>query len=124
MLSSLMFIGLVAGLSLSAFGNGRGPDYLPNDGTAQPGNPGTGLRSSGPVSAMPANKKSVSDANQLAPEQTDTLQRSNTSVNPVPEDTDDLTLRGKSKQSQEEREVDFSTAPDTDHSQREKTRKP
>ena len=58
-------------------------------------------------------------------EQSENINRSNTSVTPVPEDTDDMTLQGKTqtgpyrtpgtKQSQEAEELDYRAIPKVDH---------
>lgn len=149
----LLLIGLI--LSLSAFGansTSQGAGYVPNDGTARPGNPGTGLGKSAPAttgtgtdvngadtmggSSSPStaiNPSSTSDNSAAETLQTgttdaavqDSVRKANTAVTPVPEDTDDLTLKGKTqtgpyrtpgmKQSQEAEELDYRAIPKVDH---------
>lgn len=101
-MKQLIIFGLT--LSLTAFA----AKFAPNDGSARPGNPGTGISATNTETTM---EKVSSD-----PAVQESVNRANTSVTPVPEDADDLTLKSKvkSKQSQEER-VDYRTKPGISH---------
>jgi hypothetical protein len=102
-MKTLVMTGLV--MSLSAFA--AAPKYAPNDGTVQPGNPGTYTTQNAGV--------------ERATDNPETLERSNTSATPIPTDT--TTLEEKSqkvpdlKQSQEsdEEKLDYRTNPEVDH---------
>lgn len=102
-MKTILLCGLA--LSLSAFG---GTSYAPNDGTARPGNPGVAPVKTTDVTAIDDEKTMESS----------TLEKTNTSPNPIPADT---TLQGKTlgnKQSQEsdEEELDYRAIPKVDHS--------
>ncbi|MES2526835.1 MAG: hypothetical protein V4598_07095 [Bdellovibrionota bacterium] len=122
-------------LSLSAFAQTRSTDqgsgYAPNNGTAQPGNPGTyttpnaGLGNAAPtttgtgtdINGAGTMGSGTSDANAEA---TETLERSNTSATPIPTDTTLQTGKTKGmKQSQEaeKEELDMRTRQGVDHNE-------
>ncbi len=112
----LLFCGLA--LSLSAFGI----DYAPNDGSAKPGNPGTyKTKKAGPVVNSGTGTNIQTGNADPNVEVNENLERSNTSPNPIPEDTtlrgSGSTQTGKNKQSQEttEEELDYRTKPTVDH---------
>lgn len=154
-MKNLLIMGLA--LSFSAF---AATNYVPNDGSAKPGNPGTGLGkaapkttgagtdvngpenlgagSTNPSTAVSPSRTSDNSAAETLQTGTDTevkesVNRANTSVNPVPEDTDDLTLKGKtqtgpyrtpgnnkpgtkqSQESTEEENLDYRAIPKVDH---------
>jgi hypothetical protein len=100
-------------LSLSAWS--ASTTYAPNDGTANPGNPGTAHM----------DPTILNSADPTIEGQEENLERSNTSPNPISNDTT-LQGTGVSKQSQEEvkeevkedvnKEVNPSTSPRVDHS--------
>lgn len=106
-MKTLIISGLLLSLSAFAF-----KDYAPNNGTARPGNPGTNLKTT-----------DIGSKNVIGPEQPKSMPE-NTSVNPVPDSEDDLTLQSNGKyripsrrQSQEanEDELDYRTNPKVDH---------
>jgi hypothetical protein len=73
--------------------------YAPNDGTARPGNPGTGVEKSNPKVTRMIDP-TVLDSTDPTIEGQETLERSNTTPTPIPDDT---TLQGRAnKQAQEE----------------------
>lgn len=152
-MKKLFVLGFAFSLSaIAATGSiSQGSGYAPNDGTAKPGNPGTGMGASAVNGsgtdvngAGTIGSTSTSSSTAIAPSKTsdtnaaETLQtgtdtamkesvdRANTAVTPVPEDTDDMTLKGKtqtgpyktdSKQSQESEEdkLDYRSIPKVDH---------
>lgn len=114
-----MIIAAGLALSLSAFSNG--PRYAPNDGSAEPGNPGTGKAfSKEKVKSGPATTSTDTTLQRGAAdpdtEVNENLERSNTSPNPIPSDTT-LQRTPGTKQSQEatEDKLDFRTKPEVDH---------
>ena len=88
-------------LSLSAW---SATGYAPNDGSANPGNPGTAHMD-----------PTILESSDPTIEGQETLERSNTTPNPIPSDTT-LQGTGVEKQAEEaEDEVNPSTSPRVDH---------
>lgn len=119
------------GTDADARSGSKGTGYAPNNGTANPGNPGTGLRNAAPANTGPDQSTTIKSSSiDPRTEQKENLDRANTSVNPVPEDTDDLTLQGKTqtgpyrtpanRQQQEsnEEDLDNRAIPKVDHSEK------
>ncbi len=117
---------IILGLAFTLTSTAQSTGYAPNDGSARAGNPGTYTTDIND----PGNQGGV------GAEQSTTLESSNTSPNPVPQNKDDFTLQGRTqkgpfktqgnKQSQEseDEEIDFSTNPKVDHSEENASENP
>jgi hypothetical protein len=113
-MKKLIALGMALSLSAAMAAN---TNYAPNDGTASPGNPGTGLNKAGnDVTSMDPTMLDTNDPT-IEGQENGSLERSNTTPNPIPSDT---TLEGRApkKQSQEssdEKKVDYRTSPGVNH---------
>jgi hypothetical protein len=112
-MKKLIALGLVFSLSAMA----ANTKYAPNDGTASPGNPGTGLNKAGnDVTNMDPTILDTNDPT-IEGQENGSLERSNTTPNPIPSDTT-LESREIKKQSQEATDkdkVDYRTTPGVNH---------
>ncbi|MFL5785452.1 MAG: hypothetical protein ACJ76H_12615 [Bacteriovoracaceae bacterium] len=112
-MKKLIALGMALSFSAAMAAN---TNYAPNDGTASPGNPGTQLNQAGnEVTNMDPTILDTDDPT-IEGQENGSLERSNTTPNPIPSDT---TLEGRTpkKQSQESTEdkVDYRTSPGVNH---------
>ncbi len=138
-MKTLLLMGLTLSLSAFAQSTSQGSGYAPNNGTAQPGNPGTfttpnaGLGNAAPTTtgtgtdingagtmgsgaAMTDQATTIQSGNaDPSAEANENLERSNTSATPIPTDTT-LQKTPADKQSQEE-ELDMRTRQGVDHNE-------